>query len=422
MQRFKKNLKLIIILVLVLLSACTFDMPSSTESIQIEKTASYKPQPSDKSIDQGLVTTLKWEAENAISYDVYFDSKNPPTTLLAAKLTKKNIVVSNLDYGKNYYWKVVSNFSDGGVIEGPVWSFRTIENINPIAVGYAMILHKQETKLPNVVNFIFQVVDMSNRGVANLQAQDFEVYEDGYPISSESSVEIKKSNQLPFKIKTVLMLDNSASLQYSIDQIREAAANFIRNILPSQEVSIWQFSEEPELLHNFTSDKNALLNSLQNYKLGSNTTNLYGSVVKGASLWEDKFTMDEIVKGSLILFTDGRETTRPTMQARVEALNSVHNKSVYTIGLGSKDQIDEEFLRSVGTAGYFNIQNINELESQFLIIQQKIIEFGSSFYMVNYKSPRRGNQDYMLTIRIKNNPYTGNNSYIIGRYNSSGFY
>jgi len=74
---------------------------------------------------------------------------------------------------------------------------------------------------------LFQVVDLNNQGITDLTEADFEVYEDGLPISpSESELKIVKKEDLYYRIKTVLMLDNSTSLADSIDAIRLAAADF----------------------------------------------------------------------------------------------------------------------------------------------------------------------------------------------------
>ena len=219
------------------------------------------------------------------------------------------------------------------------------------------------------------------------------------------------------------MLDNSTSLTSSeIDRIRISATTFIKKITPNQEVAIYQFSENAEKLADFTNLQDSLDRAINRYKSGVNTTGLYGAVVKGASLWQDSFTINDILQGSMIVFTDGNETSRPTVQALSEALNAVNNKLVFTIGLRGKDPLDEETLTRIGTAGYYGINNLNQLDNQFTIIQQSLIDYANSFYQLTYKSPRRSDDQYTVTIRIKGNPYTGDSSYIFVRYSSGGFY
>ncbi len=408
---------------LLVLVRCTFDS-SVTNPTPSDPAVLTAIQPLNNSTDQSIIQTFKWEYDNAVSYDVYLDKVNPPLKIVSSKIDKKFYVYPvPLEYNTTYYWRVAATFSDGTQKVSPVWSFTTAANINPGSTGYALYLKKQNTQLPNLVNFLFQVVDLNNKGIPTLQPQDFEIYEDGLPLQSESFIEIKKQGELPYKIKTVLMLDNSTSLTSSeIDKIRLAASSFIKKINVNQEVAVYQFSENVEMLAEFTNQQDSLNRAMSRYKSGASTTGLYGAVVKGASLWQDNFSINDILQGTMIVFTDGNETSRPTVQALSEALTAVSNKFVFTIGLRGKDPLDEETLARIGRAGFYGINDVSQLEIQFTLIQKAIIDYANSFYQLTYKSPRRGIGEYNLTIRIKGNPYTGDSSYIIGKYSSAGFY
>lgn len=404
----------------VAIISCSLDSTSSPEEIN-NKTIPNSPSPSDKANNVPIYQSLKWESENAKSFDVYFGKTNPPTTRVVSNYDKKIYAISNLEYATVYYWRVISKYSDGTQKEGPIWSFTTLTNPNPAGAGFAMKLVKLEKKLPDIVNVLFQVVDMNSIGVPNLTKNNFELFEDGEPITSESTIEIKRNDQLPYKIRTVLMLDNSTSLDGKYDQIRAAASLFISNLKPNQEVAIYQFSEAPELIIDFTSNKDSLLKYIANYRKGFMTTNLYGAVIKGTSRWEDKFAVDDLLQGAMIIFTDGKDTQGSS--SLVEAMNAVGNKTVYTVGLeGAADGIDVPVLTAIGTKGFYPISDISQLTENFNKIQQSILNFANSFYLLTYKSPKRGNFDHFLTIKIKENSYLGSDSYITGIYNSSGFY
>jgi len=423
MLRSIKQLLWINLLLLSVLVRCTFDtqVTNPTPSDPAVPTAI---QPLNNSKDQSIIQTLKWESNNAVSYDVYLGKVNPPVKIVSSKTDKQSYVYPiPLEYNTTYYWRVAANFSDGTQKISPVWNFTTTANINLGSTGYALYLKKQNTLLPNLVNFLFQVVDLNNNGMPNLQPNDFEFYEDGLPLKSESFIEIKKQSELPYKIRTVLMLDNSTSLTGSeIDKIRIAASSFVKKITANQEVAVYQFSENVEMLSDFTNQQDSLSRAISRYKSGASTTGLYAAVVKGASLWQDNFSINDVLQGAMIVFTDGNETSRPTVQALSEALTAVSNKFVFTIGLRGKDPLDEETLTRFGTAGFYGINDVSQLENQFTLIQKAIIDYANSFYQSTYKSPRRGIGEYNLTIRIKGNPYTGDYSYIIGKYSSAGFY
>ncbi len=414
--------KYLLLILIYFLSQCTFDNnpPTQSESeTPISKTLPSNPKPEDKSINQPLVINLQWSYSGTQKFDVYLDKKNPPQVLIANDITSKSLVVTNLEYNTTYYWKVIAKNNDGTKIEGPVWSFTTLTQTYPTLNGFAMNLYKIQTELPCYVHVMFQVVDLNGKGVDYLTQNDFEILEDGEPISQyESQIEIKKREAVPYKLKTVIMLDNSTSLQNNIEEIRSAAKSFIEKIVPQQEISIYQFSDKPEMLCDFTNNFDSLNNAVNSYKLGYSTTNLYGAVIKGSSLWKDSFSIDEIVQGMMILFTDGKDTQGSNTLA--EALNAIHNKIVFTIGLGN--EIQHDILRAIGTAGYYSISNVNELKAQFDNIQKTIVSYANSFYLLTYKSPKRGNNVHSLTIRIKNNPYTGDYSEIRGTFNSNNFY
>ncbi|MCX7798045.1 MAG: VWA domain-containing protein [Melioribacter sp.] len=414
--------KFFIIIILLIIAQCTFNSTPPTESepeISKSNRVPKNPMPADKSLEQPLVLTLKWEVYGAIKFDVYFDKKNPPQILFANDIKTSSIIVSNLEYNTTYYWRVIAKFEDGSKIDGPIWSFTTLTQSYTTLNGYALNLYKVETKVPNYVYILFQVLDLNGTGVSSLTKEDFEIYEDGELISqTESELLIQKRETIPYKLKTVLMLDNSTSLSNNIEQIRNLAKSFIDKITEQQEISIYQFSEKPEMLCDFTSNKDSLIRALDKYKLGYSTTNLYGAVVKGASLWSDKYTIDEVVQGMMIIFTDGKDTQGSTTLS--QALNAIHNKMVFTIGLG--DEIQPEILQAIGNAGFYPITSISELEYKLNKVQESIVNFANSFYILTYRSPKRGNFNHTLTIRIKNNPYNGDKSEIRCIFNSNNFY
>ena len=420
MVQLNKRLGIVSLLMILAITGCSFNKTAPTQPTAVtDKTIPNTPQPSNSTTDLPLSVGLSWQCDNAVSFDVYLDTQNPPQRLINLNNVTKSYIVSNLSYGTTYYWQVFANYADGTKKAGPVWSFTTTQYLNPSLSGYVMYLDTLTTKLPNTVSAMFQVVDMTNRGVTNLDLTYFDVYEDGAPLSvSEAKLSIKKRTQVPYKIRTVLMLDNSTSLNAEINQIRIAASNFVKNILPNQEVAVYQFSEKIEMLHDFTDNKDTLLAALNKYQLGVSSTDFYGAAIKGASLWADTYTSNKIVQGSMIIISDGHDTQ--SSHTLAEALNAVSNRYVYTLGLGA--EIQPDILMAIGTAGYFLISDVSQLDAQFVNIQSAILNYANSFYQLSYNSPKRGNENHQLMVRIKNNPYSGEGSFILGLYNSNGFY
>lgn len=70
---------------------------------------------------------LEWNAsdidtKDVLSYDVYFDTNNPPTKLISSNSSQKTVQVY-VSYGSVYYWRVVVKDGKGGETVGQVWNF-----------------------------------------------------------------------------------------------------------------------------------------------------------------------------------------------------------------------------------------------------------------------------------------------------------
>ena len=81
------------------------------------------------SIVQTETTTLEWNASDvdtndALTFDVFFGTVNPPITKIGNNQTAKTLDV-NLEASKVYYWKVVAKDGKGGETTGQIWNFKT---------------------------------------------------------------------------------------------------------------------------------------------------------------------------------------------------------------------------------------------------------------------------------------------------------
>ena len=288
--------------------------------------------------------------------------------------------------------------------------------VRVVAFQFNLILHEIETELPSFVNILFGVRDSLDRGVTFLTTEHFEVRENDQVVSpTESAMHIRKRDVIPYTLKTVLMLDTSTSVKTHLEQIKQAAIALVENMTEQQEIALYEFSEEPVRLQDFTNDAAALTKAIREIRLGFSTTNLYGSVIAGTARWEDIFTTTEVQQGFLVILTDGSDTQGSHTLS--EALRARGNKYIYTIGLGN--EINPDVLRQLGNAGFFQIADVSELADQFIEIQTEIALLADSFYQLNYLSPKRGDRNHTLALSVKRNQL---NSTIQGRFNSRGFY
>jgi subtilisin-like proprotein convertase family protein len=77
----------------------------------------------------GAAPTVRLQAlaedPNRVTFDVFFDTADPPTALVCGDVEMQTCRVGPLDFCTRYYWQVVAKNACGETAAGPVWSFRT---------------------------------------------------------------------------------------------------------------------------------------------------------------------------------------------------------------------------------------------------------------------------------------------------------
>ncbi|MCP4705731.1 MAG: VWA domain-containing protein [candidate division Zixibacteria bacterium] len=288
-------------------------------------------------------------------------------------------------------------------------------------VGWVLDELYFNSELPSNVNIMFQVIDNQNNfnGKPDLLIDDFMVYENGEEYSvSESFPVIRKMESIQYKLKTVLLLDNSASVASNINEIKSAAIALVENITVNQEFAIYKFSDSALLVHGFTSDVSSLSDSINAIEVGSATTNLYGATITGLENWGDYTYRDSIQHQIMILFTDGRETQHS--KSLQDALTARGDKNLITVGLGN--EIDENALKTLATRGYYHIDSISNIVEVFTEIQGNIVDWANSFYWLNYMSPSRGNANCTIRLEIVGNENKSATRYIENVFSSVDFF
>ena len=103
-----------------------------------------------------------------------------------------------------------------------------------------------------------QVTDKKTRAIVrNLKQEDFELYEDG----ARQQIEYFSQDKLPLSI--VLLLDISPSVHPVIEEIRRSALQALQKLKPEDEVALMVFDEMPELIQDFTKDRELLLKKIE---------------------------------------------------------------------------------------------------------------------------------------------------------------
>jgi len=165
----------------------------------------------------------------------------------------------------------------------------------PEEVGEGDVL-RVETSLVTVP---VSVLDRQGRFISNLKQEDFRIFENGV----EQSVAYFEPAEKPFTV--ALLLDTSASTHFHLEDIREAAIAFAKQLRPQDRVLIVSFSDEVLLLTEATNDLNLVETVIDENVNPGNSTRLYDAVDLTIRERMNK------VKGrkAIVLFTDGVDTS-----------------------------------------------------------------------------------------------------------------
>jgi len=109
------------------------------------------------------------------------------------------------------------------------------------------------------------VTDLYNRAIADLDAKDFEVVENG------EAREIMSVKPVTAPFNLVLLLDVSGSVDNYVNFIRKAARQFVDTMGPQDRISIVTFNDDVHVISKFTTDKAALSESLDTFDAGGGT-------------------------------------------------------------------------------------------------------------------------------------------------------
>jgi VWFA-related protein len=131
-----------------------------------------------------------------------------------------------------------------------------------------------------------------------LRRENFKVFENGL----EQKIAYFATTDSPFSI--VLLIDTSGSTRFRLDEIQNAAINFIEKLKPSDSVMVMSFDDRIEVLCKATTDRNAITKAIRRTRTGGGTR-LYDAV-------HDILTKQlKTIPGrkAVVLFTDGVDTT-----------------------------------------------------------------------------------------------------------------
>ena len=166
------------------------------------------------------------------------------------------------------------------------------------------------------------VSDRQNRYIAGLRQKDFTLLQNGKP----QKIEFFVSEEAP--ITVALMLDTSRSTQFVLDDIKDAAIEFIKSLRPNDRAVIVTFDNNVEVLSGLTSNKKELESVIRNAEIGDN----FGTVLNDAVSQVVNKNL-KTVKGrkAIVLLTDGKDAGSDLTQGELLDELAESDTMVYSI-------------------------------------------------------------------------------------------
>jgi Ca-activated chloride channel family protein len=268
-----------------------------------------------------------------------------------------------------------------------------------VVAGAVSVLADQQPTFRSSVRTVpvyATAIDASGRLVPDLAQEDFEILDNGKPVSVSSF----SNDPQPFTV--VVMLDTSASMTEHLKLLNQAAEQFLIRLLPVDRAQVGAFNDKLQLSGTFTSDRDELIAALDELQFGNSTR-----------LWDALgFSLDALkpVEGRkvVLLFTDGEDFGS---RARFgDMVNRARDEEVmvYTIGLevnffnGARQvrSKPDRSLRRVAEetgGGSFELQKTDQLSSTFTRVAQEL----RSQYLIAFAPEALDGKVHKLDVRVK---------------------
>ncbi len=239
-------------------------------------------------------------------------------------------------------------------------------------------------------------LDATGRLVPDLEQDDFEILDNGKPVTISSF-----SND-PQPFAAVIMLDTSASMTEHLKLLNQAAEQFIIRMLPTDRAQVGAFNDKLQLSGEFTNDRDGLVSALDDLQFG-NATRLWDGLLFGIDAFKD-------VDGRkvVLLFTDGDDTASRARFSDVVDRARDDEVMVYGIGLAVEffngvRQIrsrPDRNLRRIAEetgGGSFELQKTDLLASTFTRVAQEL----RSQYLIAFTPETLDGKVHKLEVRVK---------------------
>jgi Ca-activated chloride channel homolog len=241
-----------------------------------------------------------------------------------------------------------------------------------------------------VVNLNLSVTQAGERFVTDLEEDEISVFEDGVP----QKLCLFTRERLPLSLS--ILIDSSASMNPNLDVARAAAQRLLHMLGPQDEAAIIEFNQRHNVIQDFTSDRAALVQALQQVR-ADGTTGLYNALYISLRDVARRGTLGDNRKRAIVVLSDGEDTSSLISDDQVVELVRKSGVTVYAISLRPKrvDVASNQhraayFLTALGRESggrvYFP-SSLSDLDGVYAVVAEELrTQYGVGYVSSN---PRR---------------------------------
>ena len=178
------------------------------------------------------------------------------------------------------------------------------------------------------------ITDPMSRLVTGLEKENFQLFE------GSSKEEIKSFSSEDAPVSLGVIFDSSGSMSSKMDRAKDAVIEFFKTANPQDEFFMITFSDEPEMVNDFTSSVDDIQGKLV-FTVPQKRTALLDAIYMGVS----KMRQAKYPKKALLIISDGGDNHSRYTEHEIKALVKEADVMVYAIGIYDRYfQSDEERL------------------------------------------------------------------------------
>ena len=232
------------------------------------------------------------------------------------------------------------------------------------------------------------VTDADNRLITDLQAGNFQLFED----KIEQKIRFFSSEVAPVSLG--IIFDISHSMEKKLGFAREAAVKFLESGTPDDEYFLVEFGSRAKVTEGFTTDINRLRDRIA-FSPAQGATALYDAVYLGLS----QLKHGQNPKKALLLITDGEDNHSRYSLNDIREVVREANAQIYVIDLG-RALIGE--LADM-TGGHSYRASVSDLEDTCEKIALEI----KSQYVIGYEPTNTAKDGKFRKVRVRVTPPPG---------------